>query len=80
LNQDVQKVFASFKVRDLDKINIFHASSNELKGERDQMEMEICRKCKAWFEKDIFLHLDIWEDMLARMSSTRSQSEYNKFV
>jgi hypothetical protein len=62
------------------KIKIFLASSNELKLEREQFEIEIYRKCKAWFEKSIFFHLDIWEDMTARMSISGSQSEYNKFV
>ena len=64
----------------MQKIKIFLASSNELKAERDQFEIEIYRKCKAWFDKNIFLHLNIWEDMSARMSLTGSQSEYNKFV
>lgn len=62
------------------KIKIFLASSNELKSERDQFEIEIYRKCKTWFDKGIFLHLDIWEDLSARMSLTGSQSEYNKYV
>lgn len=62
------------------KVSIFLASSNELEQERRQFEIEIYRKCKAWFEKDIFLHLDIWEDLSAKMSSTGSQSEYNKYV
>ena len=62
------------------KIKIFLASSNELKPEREQFEIEIYRKCKSWFDKGIFLHLDIWEDMSARLSLTGSQSEYNKFV
>jgi hypothetical protein len=61
-------------------VKIFLASSNELKQERDQFEIEIYRKCKMWINKDVFLHLDIWEDMSARMSMTGSQSEYNKFV
>jgi len=62
------------------KIKIFLASSNELKPERESFEIEIYRKCKAWFDKGIFLHLDIWEDMSARLSATGSQSEYDKFV
>lgn len=62
------------------KIKIFLASSNELKPERDQFEIEIYRKTKAWFDKGVFLFLDIWEDMTARMSTTGSQSEYDKFV
>lgn len=62
------------------RINIFLASSNELKNEREQFEIEIYRKCKAWFEEDVFLHLHIWEDLSARMSSTGTQNEYNKNI
>ena len=62
------------------KIKIFLASSNELIHEREQFEIQIYRKCKAWFNKEVFLHLDVWEDMSARMSKTGSQSEYNKYV
>ncbi len=62
------------------KIKIFLASSNELKPERHQFEIEVYRKCKSWFDKGVFLHLDIWEDMSGRFSLTGSQSEYNKFV
>ncbi len=64
----------------MQKIKIFLGSSNELKPERDLFEIEIYRKTKAWFDKGIFLYLDIWEDMTARMSVTGSQSEYDKFV
>src|SRR6185503_6538994 len=64
----------------MEKIKIFLASSNELQPEREQFEIEIYRKCKSWFDKGIFLHLDIWEDMSARLSVDGSQSEYNKFV
>src|SRR6476646_3476220 len=68
------------KPHQMKKIKIFLASSNELKPEREQFEIEIYRKCKSWFDKRIFLHLDIWEDLSARLSLTGSQSEYNKFV
>ncbi len=61
-------------------INIFLASSNELKRDRDQFEIEINRKNKTWHSKGIFLHLEIWEDLSSRMSSTRSQDEYNKKI
>jgi len=61
-------------------IKIFLASSNELKAEREKFEIEVYRKCKAWFDQGIFLHLDIWEDLSARMSDTRSQDEYNKNI
>lgn len=56
------------------------ASSKELLSEREYFEREIYRKCKVWFERDIFLHLDIWEDLSARMLVTGSQSQYNQFV
>jgi tetratricopeptide (TPR) repeat protein len=62
------------------QINIFLASSNELLAERKEFEIELYRKSKAWREKGIFLNLDIWEDLSARMSANGSQSEYNKFV
>ncbi len=62
------------------KITLFLASSKELKPERERFELEIYRKCKAWFERGVFLHLDIWEDLSARMSATGSQSEYNKKI
>ena len=62
------------------KIKIFLASSNELKHEREQFEIEIYRKCKSWLNKGVFISLDIWEDMSARVSMTGSQSEYDKFV
>jgi hypothetical protein len=68
------------KLAVMKKIKIFLASSNELKPERERFELEIYRKCKAWFDKEVFLHLDIWEDMSTRMSLTGSQSEYNKFL
>lgn len=64
----------------MNKINIFLASSNELKAEREQVEIHIYRKCKAWVDRGIFLNLNIWEDLSARMSDTRSQDEYNKKI
>lgn len=62
------------------KIKIFLASSAELKLDREQFEIEIYRKCKMWLDKGIFLHLEIWEDLSARMSTTRSQEEYNIMI
>ena len=62
------------------KITLFLASSAELKSEREQFEIDLYRKCKAWFDRGIFLHLDIWEDLSARMAAEGSQSEYNKKV
>jgi hypothetical protein len=63
------------------KVKVFLASSEELKDERERFEIEIYRKCKRWFDKGIFLHLDIWEDLPSKMSeSGRSQNDYNEKV
>lgn len=62
------------------KINLFLASSNELKAERDFINQKINAKNKVWSEKNIFFQLEIWEDESEMMSSTRSQDEYNKLV
>jgi len=64
----------------MNKIKLFLASSAELKTDREQFEIFINRKNKAWIDKGIFLHLDIWEDFLDAMSATGLQSEYNKAV
>jgi hypothetical protein len=61
-------------------ITIFLASSNELEADRRAFEIEINRKNKLLKEKEVFLHLDIWEDLSTRMSPTRSQDEYNKAI
>jgi hypothetical protein len=61
-------------------IKVFLASSSELAGDRRRFETEIYRKHKLWAEKGIGLYLDIWEDLTARMSATRSQDEYNQKV
>lgn len=62
------------------KVKIFLASSNELKFDRGSFEIEINRKNKLWLDKGFFLHLEIWEDLSARMSTTRLQDEYNKKI
>jgi hypothetical protein len=62
------------------KIRLFLASSSELKEDREQFEIFIYRKCKAWFDRDIFLHLDIWEDFLDAIAAGGLQSEYNRTI
>ncbi|MGF1521950.1 MAG: hypothetical protein ACFBSF_06475 [Leptolyngbyaceae cyanobacterium] len=64
----------------MQKITLFLASSSELKEDREQFEIFIYRKCKAWFDRDIFLHLDIWEDFLDAMAADGLQSEYNRAI
>lgn len=62
------------------KIKIFLASSKELNEDRNLFEIEIYRKCQSWLEKEIFLDLQIWENMSAHMAAGGSQSEYNNVV
>jgi hypothetical protein len=62
------------------KVTLFLASSSELKEDREQFEIFIYRKCKAWFEKGIFLHLEIWEDFLDAIAPGGLQSEYNQVI
>jgi hypothetical protein len=64
----------------MQKIRIFLASSSELKEDRLQFEIFINRKNKAWHDKGVFIHLDVWEDFLDALSQTRLQEEYNKAI
>ena len=59
---------------------IFLASSAELKEDREQFEIFIGRKNKAWHNKGIFLELNIWEDFIDAVSQTRLQDEYDKVI
>ncbi|MEL6382374.1 MAG: toll/interleukin-1 receptor domain-containing protein, partial [Cyanobacteria bacterium J06626_18] len=64
----------------MQKIKLLLASSPELKEDSEQFEIFIYRKCKAWFDWGIFLHLDIWEDFLDATEAGRLQSEYNQAI
>jgi hypothetical protein len=59
---------------------LFLASSSELKADRQEFEIFINRKNKAWHEKGIFLDLILWEDFLEAVSRTRLQDEYNQAI
>ncbi|MDJ0845075.1 GUN4 domain-containing protein [Crocosphaera sp.] len=61
-------------------IQIFLASSSELKEDREQFEIFINRKNKEYIYKGIFLELIIWEDFIDAMSATRLQDEYNNAI
>ena len=61
-------------------VRIFLASSAELKPDREAFEQAIARRNKEWNPRGVFLHLDIWEDLSAAMSPTRSQDEYNREI
>jgi len=61
-------------------IKIFLASSSELAVDRNEIEIFINRENKKMIEQNTFLHLEIWEDFIDAMSSSRLQDEYNKAV
>ncbi|MBL4660550.1 MAG: tetratricopeptide repeat protein, partial [Alcanivoracaceae bacterium] len=61
-------------------IKIFLASSYELKADRKKFVHKINRLNKSLADKDLFIHLEIWEELSAQMSPTCSQDEYNKKI
>ena len=61
-------------------IQIFLASSSELKEDRENFEIFIYRETKRLNGQGIFLNLNIWEDFIDVMSRTRLQDEYNKVI
>ena len=46
------------------KYKVFLASSAELSMERKEIALMISRLNNAWVEKDLYLELVIWEDLL----------------
>lgn len=62
-------------------IQIFLASSNELKAEREQFANFIRQRNDLWqAEKGIQFRLRIWEDESTAISPTHSQDEYNRLI
>lgn len=59
---------------------IFLASSVELAADRRIFEVFIGRENKRLKAKNVFLHLEIWEDSGEALSRTRSQDEYNRLL
>jgi hypothetical protein len=59
---------------------IFLASSSELKADREQFEIAINRKNKAWVKQQVFLELVLWEDFLDAMAQTCLQEQYNQAI
>jgi uncharacterized protein YdbL (DUF1318 family) len=64
------------------EIKIFLASSNELKEDRNEIEMAIRRLNDDWQQENKpYLNLEIWEEVSEAMSATgRSQEEYNRII
>jgi hypothetical protein len=76
-----QSIYLESKLMTSNKIiRIFLASSAELEDDRREFEIFINRQNKTYIEQNIFLRLEIWEDFIDAMSSTRLQDEYNKAV
>lgn len=61
-----------------DEIKIFLASSSELESDRREFEIFVNRENKRLIERGLFIRLEIWEDFIDAMSSSRLQDEYNK--
>lgn len=62
------------------RVQIFLASSEELRQDRDAFEIEISRRNSEWVDRGGFLEPVKWEDFLDAMSKTRLQDEYNKAI
>ena len=61
-------------------IQIFLASSSELRQDRREFETLIGRKNKELVPRKMFLELVVWEDFLDAVSKTRLQDEYNAVI
>ena len=61
-------------------INIFLASSSELKEDRNDFRILIGQLNDEWGDRDIYFKLTIWEDFIDSMSAEGLQQEYNKAV
>jgi hypothetical protein len=64
----------------MSKIQLFLASSEELKADREQFVIFINSRNDLWADRDVYLKLNRCEDFLDAMSRTRLQDEYNKVI
>ncbi len=64
----------------LRKVEIFLASSAELKDERDSFDLYLRQLNDRLTESSLYLKINRWEYFLDAMSETRLQDEYNKAV
>jgi hypothetical protein len=62
------------------KIQIFLASSEELREDRDKFEIYFRQLNDELLDKGLYLVIKRWENFLDAMSETRLQDEYNKAV
>lgn len=59
---------------------IFLASSNELKSERERFGNFINSENKRLQSKNVFLRLEVWEDMDDAFNTTCKQEDYNEYL
>lgn len=62
------------------RVEIFLASSAELRKDRDDFELYLRQLNDQLSEQALYLKINRWENFLDAMSQTRSQDEYNKAV
>lgn len=60
------------------KIKIFLASSGELEEERKEIALFLYRENKSLIDKDIFLDLVVWEELLHSFRGERIQNYFNE--
>lgn len=60
------------------KIKIFLASSGELEEERKEIGLFLYRENKSLIDKDIFLDLVVWEELLHSFRGERIQNYFNE--
>ncbi len=58
-------------------VNIFLASSSELKYDRKDFQIFISQLNDVWADREIEFNLNIWEDFIDSMSTKGLQQEYN---
>ena len=81
-DDSLKRILFSDQYKDMkkEKINIFLASSENLKEERERVELEVSRKNSLLISQKIFLDLKIWEKVSHSFSKTRKQDDFNKLV
>ena len=67
-----------YNVQSLKKLNIFLASSSELRDERREIELFIRRENRRLMNSGTFLDLVLWEDLKRSFSGDRIQEYFNQ--
>lgn len=61
-------------------INVFLASSAELREDREGFKLFLYDKTISWVKKEIFFKIVMWEEFIDAMSQTRLQDEYDNAI